>query len=379
MKYNANIKLVIKNTIAFFCRLFPLRNKIICGNMGGRGMGDDPKHIVSAIHRINNVPIYWLVSKLDASPFPEWVKQVKIGSISSIYHICTAKIWISNARNMFVYKKREDQYYLQTWHSTLGIKKAEGDTPTLPLSWQRASKDDSDKIDLAYANNNIIYNFLRNSFWYSGPVIRIGQPRIAFLKKNYFESRKKVREFYSIAESKKIIMYAPTLRRHDNFEVYYYDYDKVKKSAEERFGCEYVFVVRLHPIYAEKVSELRLPDDIINATLYPDMEELLCASDILISDFSSCMNDFSILKKPVFLFAKDYDDFIQNDREFLIDINILPYPISKNEDELCSSISKFNSDKYLNDCEIFFKEVGLVDDGNGDVEVGKIIIAHLFN
>lgn len=367
----------IKHTIAFFCRLLPLQKKIICGNMGGRGMGDDPKHIACAIHEKNNVPIYWLVSKMDASSFPEWVKPIKIGSIASIYHICTAKIWISNARNMFIFKKREKQYYLQTWHSTLGIKKAEADTPTLPLSWQRASRNDSDKIDLAYANNKIIYNFLRNSFWYYGPVIRIGQPRVAFLKKKYSESQMKVRNFFSIANSKKIIMYAPTMRKHDNFDVFLYNYDKVKKCAEEKFGCDYVFMVRLHPIYTEKVSKLSLPDDIINATLYPDMEELLCASDILISDFSSCMNDFSILKKPVFLFAKDYDDFIQNDRDFLIDISILPYPISKTEEQLCCNIKSFDNTLYLKECDNFFKEVDLIDDGNGDIEVAKIVLTHL--
>jgi len=163
--------------LGYYCKC-PLEPKVVIDNMGGRGMGDDPKYIAYAIHDIDkNVKLFWLTNDL-RNTFPEWITPIRYGSFEAIRHIVTAKIWIGNERNVFVYPKRKMQYYIQTWHATIGLKKSEGDVPTLPLSWQLISQDDSSKINLVYTNNKPEWNFLRNSFWYNGPIIKCGVPRI---------------------------------------------------------------------------------------------------------------------------------------------------------------------------------------------------------
>ena len=47
----------------------------------------------------------------------------------------------------------------------------------------------------------------------------------------------------------------------------------------------------------------------IDATDYPDMQELLAVSDCLISDYSSCIWDYSIMGKPIYLYTPDVDEY----------------------------------------------------------------------
>jgi len=372
------VRKLLRSSLIWYYSKRPLESKIVFDNMGGKGMGDDPKYIAYAIHDIDKtVKLYWLVNDMNNS-FPEWIIPIRSGSYLAIRHILTAKIWIGNERNVFVYPKRKMQYYIQTWHATLGLKKAEGDVPTLPLSWQLISQEDSSKINIVYTNNKPEWDFFRNSFWYTGPILKCGIPRIAFLKKKYHESRAKIRAYYNL-ENKRIVLYAPTFRGTHNhtLDVYYFNYKKITDIISATFQDDFIFMIRLHPDISYLEKYMNLPDSVVAATDYPDMHELLCATDVLITDFSSCMTEFGFLRKPVFLYAKDYDEFISNDRGLLLNMSIIPYSLSKTEEELAINICKFNTESYKQKCDEFFANIEMEDDGNGDVEIAKIALSHL--
>ena len=82
--------------------------------------------------------------------------------------------------------------------------------------------------------------------------------------------------------------------------------------------------------------------------LYIFEQNLLLLSDILIADYSSIMVDYTILQKPIILFAYDLDDYLNEERGFYFDYKEkVPGKIVYNTDELIESIrgEDFNLEK----------------------------------
>ncbi|WP_300382630.1 CDP-glycerol glycerophosphotransferase family protein, partial [Clostridium sp.] len=105
-----------------------------------------------------------------------------------------------------------------------------------------------------------------------------------------------------------------------------------------------------------------------NATNYDDMYELLAASDILITDYSSSMFEFSFRNKPVILYAPDIKSYTQ-ERNFYFDFKELPYPVVENNDQLFNTIEKFDLDIYLEILQEFLSKVEIKEEGNAAYQV----------
>ena len=97
-------------------------------------------------------------------------------------------------------------------------------------------------------------------------------------------------------------------------------------------------------------------------TLYHDMQELLCISDMLITDYSSSMFDFAMLHRPCLLYATDVDQY---DRGYYFDFAEMPFPLARNMQELESIVAEFDNELYEQRLDSFFEErVGFVEDGH---------------
>ena len=126
-------------------------------------------------------------------------------------------------------------------------------------------------------------------------------------------------------------------------------------------GGKWVFVTRLHPNIAKLSSELHYTDS-VDATDYNDIQELLVASDVLISDYSSVVFDFMLSKRPCFMYATDIEEY-RNDRNFYIPLDEMPFPISVDNRSFCESIEKFNKDDYNDAVSKFMNNYGIKEDG----------------
>ena len=88
-------------------------------------------------------------------------------------------------------------------------------------------------------------------------------------------------------------------------------------------------------------------DTIRDYSAYPSINDLLKVSDILISDYSATMTDYSILERPVLCFAYDYDQY-KKERGLYIDFEKeMPSGILSTEDEVLSHIKNMN---YADEC-----------------------------
>ena len=102
------------------------------------------------------------------------------------------------------------------------------------------------------------------------------------------------------------------------------------------------------------------------------MQELIIATDIFITDYSSGIFDFASLRRPGFLYAKDIEDY-EKERGLYFDLHDMPFPLAQNNEELEKNIMKFDYDKYKSDLEKFFTKMGLKDNENSVKKISDVI------
>ena len=136
------------------------------------------------------------------------------------------------------------------------------------------------------------------------------------------------------------------------------DFSRLLNALKKKFGGDWQILLRIHPYVAMESGNVHLPDYVKNVSFYPDSQELVAASDIMISDYSSIMFEPAFIKRPVFLYAPDMEDYVNRERELLLDYNSLPFPIAKSNDELERCVLDFDEKVYqrkLNEMLSFYE------------------------
>lgn len=378
MKLSDEIKNKMQNLIVDFFNIFPIKkNKIFIFSYYGNQYGDSPKYISEYLvknYSRDNFDIVWQFNDIDAHKDIEGVRIVKSMTLRHFYELCTSKIIITNFRTTELFKKRKEQYYIQTWHSSLRLKQIEKDAEnSLQKSYVEMAKMDSKKCDLLLSGCEYSTKIFKRAFWYEGEIFEKGTPRSDMLLKNNNDISKRVKKKLAISENRKFILYAPTFRKDDSLEVYNVDYQKIIKAAKKKYGGEWSFLVRLHPHLVSKSKELIYGDNVIDVTKYDDIQELLASSDILISDYSSLIFDFALTERPCFLYVPDLKEYIKNDRKLYFNIKELPFINSSSNDELIDSINNFDDEIYKSKLKHFYNKIGNFEDGKACENLAKKI------
>lgn len=362
------LKKCISLAVIYIFNWFPIKkNKIFLFSYYGAQYGCSPKYITQYI--IENFPegkfdVVWEFNNLKSPEPLNGLRKVKTMSLKYFYELCTSKIVITNFRTTDLFVKRKGQYYIQTWHSSLRLKQIEKDTEdTLPKHYIEMAKKDSIKCDLLLSGCKSSTNIFRRAFWYDGEIFEHGIPRNdIFFGKNLIK-RESILNTINVSSDYKVILYAPTFRKDNSLEVYDLNYSKILKKIEDKFGGKWVFLVRLHPHLISKSSQLFNGENVIDVTSYDDIQELLSISNILISDYSSLMFDFTLTQRPCFLYIPDIDEYISNDRKLYFNIEELPFISATCSDDLLDKIEGFDYVKYSNDLTYFSNSIGTFETG----------------
>lgn len=360
----------------FIARFFPLQNKIVFNSFNGKGFCDDPKYIYLELkRRCIKTKYIWLVNDLNTE-MPDDITKVLYKSWKQEYHFLTSKIWIDNAKSTPKPAKRKGQFYLQTWHGPFSNKKIEKDAEnTLPQDYIQISKKDSAITDLMYANSNFRIKQFQNAFWYNGPVIKADAPQLSALVNSSSDTKHKIYKKLNIDENLGVVLYAPTFRSEVSIEPYIWDYKKILNALELRFQKSFVMLIRMHPNVEQ--FNFKFDDRLLNVTSYPDVYEIMTICDVLISDFSGVAFDMGFVKRPVFLFAKDWQKYLKNDRETYFKQTEIPFSFSKNEIELVENIANFDYLHYKNELDSFYNMIGMDDSGTGATKIASILVEKL--
>ena len=372
---NQQRQLLYSQAINLFDRIDISRGKVVFNNFNGKGYGCNPKYIAEEILR-QNLPydLVWLVNDLQ-EPMPDRIRKVQYNSLDSVYELATAKVIVTNCKNLLPYpKKKPGQYLIMTWHGGDGFKKVEADAEEkLSAEYVNQSKMNSAMTDLMIAGTQNGFEIMSKSFWYGGEIMKCGLPRNDIFFRRNDELITRIRAALNVPAKNKLIMYAPTFR--DNpatfADVYNFDAKKLLKAVEKKFGGKWTLLVRHHPnISGTDFAQNFFADaeNTINVTNYPDVQELIVAADILVSDYSGVIWDFMTCGKPVFIYAKDYDTYPQ-ERGFSRQYFELPYKVNRTEGELLNCIKSFNAKNLKSKVKRFIDAVQPFDTGHASEAV----------
>ena len=331
----------------------------------------NPKAVARALARRRpDVDIVWLMDEKSwgaTGGRPDTGRAVRRWTRQAYVELATAKVLVENT-HMLVTKgnppKRPGQFYVNTWHGSLGIKR-------IDVDWNNADdfrRANVEALDAIPTNSDFEEEVFASSPLAPAPRFRIGHPRndVFFLPETDKAAiRRKVRAALGTGEDVKIALFAPTFRDNALAEgACIYDFAAWKAALERRFGGIWTVAMRLHPMDAIALSEslVSLPAGVVNATDYADIQELLVAADAGITDYSSWIYDFLLGGAPGFIFAPDRAAY-DHTRGFYYPLESTPFPIAETNGEMCANIEAFDAGKYARDVAAFIAGKGCMEDG----------------
>lgn len=371
---------VLAKLLMKFFGLFPIQKKAIFISWFGQFSNCNPREIYEQMRK--QLPDYryiWLMR--DASTKIDGAEVEKYLSIKAIYHLATAALWVNNTRKPAWMVKRKGQYYVQTWHGGLVLKKVEKDVEDkLSKSYLKEAKLDSESADLFLSASKWQSKNYRAAFWYDKEILEYGCPRSDVFYQDGTEFRKRVYKHYNLLENFNLAVYAPTFRNSMDFSNVYLSADEcaeLVEALEKRFGGKWRLIIRLHPNMADKQSLIQYNDKILNGTEYDEINDLIIASDFLITDYSSCMFDAMEAGKKVVLYATDIDEYLKGERELYFSFDELPFPLAENENELITLVETFDFTDLEKKKTAFLEKIGCFNNADSSKKVAEYIIKQL--
>lgn len=308
-------------------------NLVLINSLGGKRFADSPKAIFDYLRsheEFNRLKLVWAFE--DPSQFDTGVENIKMDTWVYFKTALKAKYWISNVNiERGLNFKKKNTHYLNTWHG-VPMKLIGNDCP--------GRKDyDMSYVDYFCYSGPFEYDLYQRAFNVkAGSMLLSGLPRNDEL---YHVDEKKTAEMrarLNIPDDKKVLFYAPTWREsEDGGKTYSLTPPVDFVKWEKELGEEYVLLFRAHHFTTQHMK-IDFNDFVRDASDYPDINVLMIASDILISDYSATIFDYCVLERPIISFAYDYEDY-KKSRGLYIDLPTeLPCGIVKTEDEVISHI-----------------------------------------
>ena len=381
------VKYSIKRIISLLLHvfwIFPVKkNKIILINDHSYTFSDNLKYL--SYYLLDKDPkkynIYYSLKNVNEIN-DKRINPIKFNSLTHFFHAITSDILITNNSGIVYLPIRKKQLVINTWHGG-GPYKVTGDSVFNNFWYELDMRYNAKKVDYILSSCRVFSEVEAKGMRYKRrQCINCGTPRLDFFYDNKIvnERRNKIYKEFNLSEDTRIVLYAPTFRGafedysgvivDDILEI---DYANVVKSLEESFGGKWVFAVRLHPRLKDVVFN---NEEIINMTFYSDPQELLAASDALITDYSSIIWDYSLLKRPCFVFATDINDY-EVKRGFYMPPEKWPYPIASSNEEMINNIKNYSLEDYLSRLEKHYEESGSYEKGHACKTVKKIIDKHI--
>jgi CDP-glycerol glycerophosphotransferase len=362
-------------------------NTVIFESFGGKNYSDSPKYIYEYMQ--NHFPqlnYIWVFNKPKDNLIMGNAKKVKKGSAAYYEAYSKAKYWVTNARLPQYLNKKENQEYIQTWHGT-PLKRLGNDMKvvrmpgTTTANYKKNFHNETMRWDHLVSPNRYSTEIFKSAFWMNEErVWEIGYPRNDVLvnRSNDEDFKNRLRKDLNIPEGKKIIMYAPTWRDDEFIKKgqYLFDLRINLENLQKELGDEYVVLLRMHYLISNALDLKGYEDFAVDVSNYNDISELYLITDALVTDYSSVMFDFGILKRPQFFFAYDIEKYDKGLRGFYMDyMNDLPGEIFTDEFKLAKELKNLDKHKeqYKDKIEQFYEKFCSLETGEASKFIGNYI------
>jgi len=357
--------------------IFPVKkNRIMFNSYSGRQYSCNPKAISEYLEQ--NYPgkyeIVWTFRGPENHKelADRGIKLCKTRSLKHFYYKLTSKVAVCNGTWGSEIPERKGQYDINTWHGGGGGYKRlyaqAKDMNPIKLRWYML---DASRYSLMLASSETsLKNTVRKSLGHNGDALGGTARNDILVNKNRDDLYISVKEKLGMSVDEKLVLYAPTFRKEKPAENYDIDLNVVTNALKKRFGGKWRPAVRFHYYIASQMATSN--PSIINASDYPDMQELLYIADCVITDYSSLIWDYSLAYRPCLLYCTDLS-YYENKRDFNKPIRTWGFPVCENNTELIDAILNFDENDFYKSMVKHHSENGSFEEGHTTEDVCRII------
>jgi CDP-ribitol ribitolphosphotransferase len=316
-------------------RMLPLRSRVLLATSHAPSLAGNLAFIEAELARRSPAVPTVVLARRPVGGFMGRLGALFAG-IRAGYHLARARVTVVDDYffPIYVITPRPGTTIVQTWHACGAFKKVGYST------LEKSFGADEELIGRVRIHSNydlcLLASMASAPFYaeaFGQPVekfsSRFGIPRtdVFFGDAQVAATSARIRARYALPSGKKVILYAPTFRGDSVILARAPDELDLQLLRRE-LGGDHIVLVRLHPFVREAMTlGGELDGFAIDASDYPDINELMFVSDILVTDYSSAIYEFSLLGRPMAFFAPDHDAY-EAERGFYFDYRTgLPGPI----------------------------------------------------
>ncbi len=264
------------------------------------------------------------------------------------YRVATSRVVIVDDYFFPIYpvRKRSGVTIIQVWHACGAFKRfgratlaSEWGADEIFLKWVPIHSN----YDLTLVSSASIAQIYADAFGQSVETVTavFGIPRTDALAPSPRRdaAEREMRARLGLTDNRTTILYAPTFRGADLKGARAPELLDIA-ALHRVLGDQYRLILRLHPFVK---SAMRIPDEardfVVDASREPDVNEVMLAADILVTDYSSIIFEYSLLNRPMAFLAPDLDAY-ERERGFFFDYRSgVPGPVVDTTEQLITWIN----------------------------------------
>ena len=343
----------ILNFIYFFMKLLPTnKNKVLFLSRQSNTPTEDFMFLEARLRELKPELKTVMITKRADKSFSD-LFVFALQTLGSMFHLATASVCVLDSYwpAVSMLKHKDSLAVIQIWHAMGKIKKS--GYQSLDKGLGRSSMIAHEmrmhrNYDVIIAGGKAFNPFYCASFGVDESVLyNVGLPRMDMLRENTEKCRRQFYDAYPELEGEKIVLYAPTFRKGQIFD------PKPIVDAFD-FNGHQQLIIKRHPnqrLNEENLGQAMTCDEVPTSTV-------LSVCDCVITDYSAITIEAAILKKPVYFYLFDYEDYLSRNGLNVLLSDEFPDSVFTSPDKLFDSIENgtYDLDNYKRFCEKYLPD-----------------------
>ena len=358
LKHNYTVNRLFNWSVSSFLKVWgffvPTDEKMVVFSGHTRKYNDSPRAIYEYMlanpQKYGQFRCVWALEDPEHVDIPGNPIKVKSDTLHYFKYTLKAKYWVTcvNIERSLHFKKKTCRY-LNTWHGT----------PFKHIGNDAEGRKDYDfgSVDLFCYASDYEKDIYKRAFRVKeDALIPTGLPRNDDLYSTSPEEIIELKKLLGLPLDKQIILYAPTWRDStDNGRTCSIKPPVDAKKWEKTLKNDYIVLFRMHA-YTNILMGLEFNETLRDYSEYPNVNDLFKVADILISDYSASMADYSILERPVLCFAYDYEEY-KGERGLYLDYGKdMPSGILRTEDDVLNYLKTMDYQEECRKTKVMLKD-----------------------
>lgn len=343
----------ILNFIYFFMKLLPTnKNKVLFLSRQSNTPTEDFMFLEARLRELKPELKTVMITKRADKSFSD-LFVFALQTLGSMFHLATASVCVLDSYwpAVSMLKHKDSLAVIQIWHAMGKIKKS--GYQSLDKGLGRSSMIAHEmrmhrNYDVIIAGGKAFNPFYCASFGVDESVLyNVGLPRMDMLRENTEKCRRQFYDAYPELEGEKIVLYAPTFRKGQILD------PKPIVDAFD-FNGHQQLIIKRHPnqrLNEENLGQAMTCDEVPTSTV-------LSVCDCVITDYSAITIEAAILKKPVYFYLFDYEDYLSRNGLNVLLSDEFPDSVFTSPDKLFDSIENgtYDFDNYKRFCEKYLPD-----------------------